>query len=122
MLRTREFTDSFMTFDEIYLVFTSKSQYPLYLCDISQNIFVIFTERINSAIEQLFCYSQNLFVGVITQKLVLACISFLSKNILIKHDRNDCCRACFGQTYNRTSMTRTPLGRLKLVRDRGSSS
>ena len=29
MLRTHEFTDIFSTFDEIYLVFTSKSKYPL---------------------------------------------------------------------------------------------
>ena len=32
--RTRDFTDIFITFDEIYLVFTSKSIYPL---SISQN-------------------------------------------------------------------------------------
>ena len=30
-LRTREFTDIFITFDEIYLVFTSKSKYPLFI-------------------------------------------------------------------------------------------
>ena len=29
VLRTREITDIFNTFDEIYLVFTSKSKYPL---------------------------------------------------------------------------------------------
>ena len=32
VLRTREITDIFNTFDEIYLVFTSKkSKYPLYI-------------------------------------------------------------------------------------------
>ena len=31
MLRTREITDIFRTFDEIYLVFTSKSKYSLFI-------------------------------------------------------------------------------------------
>ena len=48
MLRTHEYSDVFNTLGEIYLVFTSKSKYPLYILSVhlkKVNILYIYSEK-----------------------------------------------------------------------------
>ena len=45
-LRTREISDIFNTYDEIYLVFTEKNKYPLYLYSDTRNSKALYTNGV----------------------------------------------------------------------------
>ena len=61
VLRTREISDIFNTFDEIYLVFTEKSKYPLFTFamrnDMLDKLSVAFLIRLSLYVE--FCFVNN---------------------------------------------------------------